>query len=49
MPKIVIHHEVEDTERWLTTGKATRENFFGPLGITDIKTYTNPENPSRSR
>ena len=47
MPKIVIHHEVEDTERWLTTGKATRENFFGALGITDIKPYTNPENPQQ--
>jgi hypothetical protein len=47
MPKIVIHHEVEDTERWLTTGKTTRENFFGPLGITDIKAYTNPENPQQ--
>ena len=47
MPKIVIHHEVEDTECWLTTGKATRENFFGPLGITDIKTYTNPQNPKQ--
>jgi hypothetical protein len=47
MPKIVVHHEVEDTDRWLTTGKATRENFFGPLGITDIKTYTNPQNPQQ--
>ena len=47
MPKIVIHHEVEDTDRWLTAGKGTRENFFGPLGITDIKTYTNPQNPQQ--
>lgn len=47
MPKIVIHHEVDDSEHWLSAGKTTRENFFGPLGITDIQTYTNPQNPNQ--
>ena len=45
MPKILVHHDVDDAEHWLA--QATREEFFGALGVTDIKTYTNPERPTQ--
>jgi hypothetical protein len=45
MPKIMIHHDVDDTEQWLAA--TTREEFFGPLGITDVKTFTNPDKPTQ--
>jgi hypothetical protein len=45
MPKILIHHDVDDTEGWLAA--TTREEVFGPLGVTDIKTYTNPQKPTQ--
>ena len=45
MPKILVHHDVDDTEHWLA--QTTREEFFGSLGVTDIKTYTNPEKPTQ--
>ncbi len=45
MPKLVVHHDVDDTEKWLAS--PVREEFFGPLGITDVKTYTNPEKPTQ--
>lgn len=45
MPTILVHHEVDDTEHWLAA--TTREEFFGALGITDIKTFTNPQNPKQ--
>ena len=47
MPKILIHHDVDDTDLWLTQGKKTREEAFGSIGVTDIKTYTNPQNPTQ--
>ena len=46
MPKVLVHHDVDDTEHWLKA--TTREEVFGKqLGITDIKTYTNPQNPTQ--
>jgi hypothetical protein len=45
LPKILVHHDVDDTEHWLA--QTTREEFFGSLGVTDIKTYTNPEKPTQ--
>ena len=45
MPKVLVHHEVDDTEHWLA--QDTREEVFGSLGITDLQTYTNPENPTQ--
>jgi hypothetical protein len=47
MPKIIVHHEVEDTEHWLNAGKATRAGVFGDLKATNIQEFTNPENPSQ--
>ena len=45
VPTVIGHHDVKDTKHWLASPK--REEFFGPLGVTDIKTYTNPEKPTQ--
>ena len=45
MPTIIGHHDVKDTKHWLASPK--REEFFGPLGITDIRTFVDPQNPTR--
>ena len=44
MPTVVAHHDVKDTEHWLASPK--REEFFGPLGVTNIRTFVNPQNPN---
>jgi hypothetical protein len=45
MPTIFGYHDVKDTDHWLASPK--REEFFGPLGITNIRTFVDPENRSR--
>ena len=45
MPRVVAYHDVKDTQHWLTSTK--REEFFGPLGVTDIRTFVDPQNPTR--
>jgi len=45
MPTIFGYHDVEDTEHWLASPK--REEFFGPLGVTNIRTFVDPERPTR--
>ncbi len=44
MPTIIGHHDVNDTKHWLAS--PTRENFFGPLGVTNIRTFVDPQNPT---
>ena len=44
MPTIVAHHTVKDTSHWLSSPK--REEFFGPLGVTNIRTFVDPQNPT---
>ncbi|MET3952789.1 hypothetical protein [Arthrobacter sp. UYEF36] len=39
MPTLMIVHEVDDVERWLSSPK--REEVFGPLGIT-VRTFIDP-------
>jgi hypothetical protein len=36
---------VKDKDHWLASPK--REEFFGPLGVTNIRTFVDPENPTR--
>ena len=43
MPTVIGHHDVDDTEHWLASPK--REEFFGPLGVTNIRTFVDPQNP----
>ena len=45
MPTVIGHHDVKDTEHWLASPK--REEFFGPLGVTNIRTFVDPQNPHR--
>ena len=44
MPTVIAHHDVKDTQHWLASPK--REEFFGPLGVTNIRTFVDPQNPS---
>ncbi len=45
MPTVIGYHEVKDKEHWLASPK--REEVFGPLGVTNIRTFVDPENPTR--
>jgi len=45
MPTIIGYHDVKDTDHWLASPK--REEFFGPLGVTNIRTFVDPRNPTR--
>lgn len=45
MPTIVAHHDVKDQAHWLASPR--RKEFFGPLGITNIRTFVDPDNPER--
>jgi hypothetical protein len=45
MPTIIGHHDVKDKDNWLASSK--REEFFGPLGVTNIRTFVDPQNPTR--
>jgi hypothetical protein len=45
MPSIIAHHDVKDTDHWLASPR--REEFFGPLGVTSIRTFVDPDNPTR--
>ena len=45
MPTLIAHHDVKDTKHWLASPK--REEVFGPLGVTNIRTFIDPENPTR--
>jgi hypothetical protein len=45
VPTIFGYHNVKDTDHWLASPK--REEFFGPLGVTNIRTFVDPENRTR--
>lgn len=45
MPTVIGHHDVKDTAHWLASPK--REEVFGPLGVTNIRTFVDPENSNR--
>jgi hypothetical protein len=45
MPTIIGHHDVKDSAHWLASPK--REEFFAPLGVTNIRTFVDPQNPTR--
>jgi hypothetical protein len=45
MPTVIAHHDVKDKDHWLASPK--REEFFGPLGVTNIRKFVDPENPTR--
>ena len=45
MPTVFAYHDVNDRDHWLASPK--REEFFGPLGVTTIRTFVDPQNPAR--
>ena len=45
MPTVIGHHDVKDKDHWLASAK--REEFFGQLGVTNIRTFVDPTNPTR--
>jgi hypothetical protein len=45
MPTVFAYHDVKDKDHWLASPK--REEFLGPLGVTSIRTFVDPENPTR--
>jgi hypothetical protein len=45
MPTVIGHHDVKDTKHWLASPK--REELFGPLGVTNIRTFVDPQNRAR--
>ena len=45
MPTIIGHHDVKDTDHWLASPK--REEFFGALGVSNIRTFVDPTSPTR--
>jgi len=44
MTTLLITHEVDDVDHWRNS--TTREDFFGPLGIT-ARTFVDPEGSNR--
>lgn len=46
MPTVIAYHDVADTEHWLASPK--REEVFGPLGVTNIRTFVSPDNPKKA-
>ena len=45
MPTVIGYHDVKDTEHWLASPK--REEVFGPLGVTNIRTFVSPDDPTK--
>jgi hypothetical protein len=46
MPTVIGYHEIKDAQHWLSSPK--REELFGPIGITTIRTFVDPQNPTRA-
>jgi hypothetical protein len=43
---VIGHHDIsKGKDHWLASPK--RQDFFGPLGVTNIRTFVNPENPTQ--
>jgi hypothetical protein len=45
MPTVIGYHSVKDTDHWLASPK--REEFFGPLGVSNIRTFVDPQDRTR--
>ena len=46
MPTVIGHHDItKDSKHWLSSPK--RKELFGSLGITNIRTFVDPQNPKR--
>ncbi|MGB7190471.1 MAG: hypothetical protein WBD10_10070 [Acidobacteriaceae bacterium] len=45
MPTVIGYHDVKDKDRWLASNK--RAEFFGTIGVTNIRTFVDPTNSTR--
>ena len=45
MPTVFVYHDVEDRDHWLASPK--REELLGSLGVTNIRLFVDPANPTR--
>jgi hypothetical protein len=46
MPTVVAYHDLKkDKAHWLSSPK--REEVFGPLGVTNIRTFVDPQDSSK--
>jgi hypothetical protein len=45
MPTVIAYHEIDNQEHWLAS--PNRQKFFGPLGVTGIREFVDPQNPAR--
>lgn len=46
MPTIIGHHKItKGAKHWLTSPK--RKEIFGPLGVTNIRTFVDPQDSTR--
>lgn len=45
MTRVFAYHDVDDVEHWLASPK--REEVFGPLGVTNIQTFVDPNGSNR--
>lgn len=46
MPTVIGHHNItKDAKHWLNSPK--RAELFGSLGVTNIRTFIDPQNPTR--
>jgi len=45
MPTVIGYHKVKDADHWLASPK--REEVFGPLGVTNIRTFVDPQDRTR--
>ena len=46
MPHVLAYHDVDDVQHWLASSKK-REEVFGPLGVTNIRTFIDPDGSNR--
>ncbi|MGD9999519.1 MAG: hypothetical protein AB7L17_02455 [Ilumatobacteraceae bacterium] len=46
MPSVIGHHHIsKGKDHWINSPK--REEIFGPLGVSNIRTFVDPENPNQ--
>lgn len=46
MPTVIGHHDIsKGKDHWLSSPK--RAEVFGALGVTNIRTFVDPDNPTR--
>jgi hypothetical protein len=45
MTRVFAYHDVDDVQHWVASPK--REEVFGPLGVTNIQTFVDPNGSNR--